>query len=243
MGKSIDKIKISTTKYIGKKIEADGTVTFKFQIPENLKWSEGTHFHLAFSDFIKDSKPDTDLVRSFSIMSMENERYIGFTTRVKDDCSLYKKRLMKLKTGDEMFIFKFRNNMKLKREGRPVVFISMGVGIATFRPLIKEFVRDSNEITKLTNINIDSSRSYVYNDEIKLILQDNFINHYVSSRKELYERIDECLSDSTNLYYIVGSDKFLRVIRAYLVEHSVDPSDITVDKKPEVLVDFFNEEQ
>jgi len=241
MGKSMDKIKLSTTKYIGKKIEADGTVTFKFQIPEGLKWSEGTHFHLAFNDFIKDSKPDSNLVRSFSIMSMENERYIGFTTRVKDDCSLYKKRLMELKTGDEMFIFKFRNNMELKRESRPIALISMGVGIATFRPLIKEFIRDSNGISKLTNINIDSRRSYIYNDEINLISQDNFTNHYVFSRAELYERIDECLSDSSHLYYIVGSDNFLRIIRAYLVEHSVDPSDITVDKKPEVLVDFFND--
>jgi ferredoxin--NADP+ reductase len=232
MVKELEALKIQKAKYIGKNIETDDTITFKFEIPEGLSWKAGTHFHLAFSDFIKDSGPDKSLVRAFSIMSLEDERFLGFTTRIKKDCSKYKKRLMELQNREEMLIFKVDNNMTLITENRPIVFISMGVGIATFRPLIKQFSKNPEGIESITSINIDSSREFVYKDEIDSINNENFTNYYVGSRAELYEIIDNCLLKNNALYYLVGSDDFLRKVISYLKEHLVDKNNIIIDKNP-----------
>lgn len=231
MAKEIKDMKIQKTKFIGKNVEAKGTVTFKFKIPDDLSWEPGTHFHLAFTDFIKESGPDISLVKAFSIMSTEDENFIGFTTRIKENCSPFKKRLMELEIGDEMLIFKVGNRMQLRRENRPIVFISMGVGIATFRPLIKQFKDDPKGITSLTSMNIDSKRDFVYKDEIESVNKKIFINHYVGTRQELYENVEKCLAKNNALYYIAGSDDFLRAIIAYLKDHSIDKNNIIIDKK------------
>jgi ferredoxin--NADP+ reductase len=232
MAKDIKDMKIQKTKFIGKFVEAKETITFKFEIPKELSWEPGTHFHLAFTDFIKDSGPDINLVKAFSIMSTEDENYLGFTTRIKEDCSIFKKRLMELKIGDEMLIFKVGNRMELRRENRPLVFISMGVGIATFRPLIKQFKENSEGIKSITSINIDSKREFVYKNEVESVNKEMFVNHYVGSRQELYEKVDKCLAPNA-LYYIVGSDNFLRAIIEYLKGHSISKNNIIIDKKVE----------
>ena len=212
MEKSYKGIKIYTTKFIGKKAETKDTITFKFEIPKDLSWSDGTHFHIAFTDCMTDFVPDKELMRHFSVMSMRDEGFLGLTTRIKGELSIFKKRLSKLEVGDEMLVFKFADYMPLKRESRPIVLISMGVGLATFRPLIKQFQRDSDGIPTMTCINIDSCEEFVYKDEISMIDKENFINHHVISRKELYKNIDECLKDDKSLYYVVASDGFLKEI-------------------------------
>lgn len=213
---------------------AKGTFTFKFKIPEGFTWTPGTHFHLAPTDFAQGGKPDKNKVRSFSVMSLENEGYLGFTTRFVEPISAYKKQLQTMTPSANMLMFKIGNRMELRREQRPLVFISMGVGLATFRPLIKSYENDGSDITSLISINIDSSCDFVYKDEIEAIDVDGFTNDYLGSRKELYKTIDlACnmnIGEVKPIYYVVGSDNFLGDICNYLIEKSVDARDIVIDK-------------
>ena len=218
---------------------AKDTYTYKFEIPQGFTWNEGDHIHLAFLDLEENGIIDKSKARTFSIMSQESENYLGVTTRIKEPCSDYKKRLDNLKENDQMLLFKPGNNMKLIRENKSLVFISMGVGIATFRPLIREFNENTSGIEKIFNINIDSSKCYVYEDELAALNNKKLINYYLDSRVKLYDVINQNLSDEENIYYIVGSNQFLSQIAQYLIENNVARDNIVIDKKPSKRINFI----
>ncbi len=239
MDNTLRKINIDKTKFLGKIKEAKDTFTFKFEIPNNLSWSEGSHFHIAFMDFIKDSKPNKDLVRSFSIMSLKKENCIAFTTRIKKSCSAYKQRLNNLQIGDEMFIFKIGNNIEIKNGDKPIIFLSMGVGVATFRPIIKNYLESPTGDYNITHINIDSSKDFIFKKELQSSSEKKFSNIYVESRKQLYQEIDNCLKNRGSQYYIVGSDDFIKNLISYLIYNSVKKDNIFLDKKMDLKKTFL----
>lgn len=210
--------------------EAPETFTFKFAVPENIKWKLGTYAHFLATD-LEGNKPfKENLVREISIMSHPNENYIGFTTRIRSNASDFKRALGKLQVGDKIRIFFFGSHIKLPKTKTPVVFISMGVGIATFRPFIKELLEKYSETT-ITNINIERSGKFVYQDELSTLPADKVKNVLVSSRKELYASIDKTLSNKDNVYYVVGSKQFNKDIGKYLKQNNVDKKSIRFDKQ------------
>lgn len=237
-------LNIVKVEYLESVIEAKDTVTLKFKIPDGFSWTPGMHFHLAMSNFAKGGKPDKSMVRSFSVMSLMEEGYLGLTTRITNTPSKYKKQLLTLKPSDKMLMFKTGNRMELRRENRPIVLISMGVGLATFRPLIKSFEKDRTGITNVISLNIDSSLEYVYKEEIEKITIDELVNIYCKSRKDLYNEIDKVLdrevSSDTPIYYIVGSDNFLKSISSYLMRKDVDVKDLVIDKNDKGISEIIN---
>ncbi|MGD6730734.1 MAG: hypothetical protein ACPKMZ_06635 [Pleomorphochaeta sp.] len=172
-------------------------------------------------------------------MSLNEENCLAFTTRIKESCSVFKQKLMKLNSGDEMFIFKIGNNIEVKSEYKSVVFISMGVGIATFRPLIKKYIIFPSLNYNLTNINVDSSKSYLFKGELESSNKYGLSNIYVQSRKELYQEIDNCLKNRDSQYYIVGSDDFIKNLISYLIYNSVKKDNIFIDKKMDLRKTFL----
>lgn len=240
MAESHEKLTLYTTRLLEKKQEAKEIFSFKFEIPAGLTWHVGSHFHFAFPSFMKGAEPDKTLVRAFSLMSMNDEQYLGFTTRIKEDCSPYKKKLMALHAGDEMTLFKISHHMELKREKKPLVFLSMGVGLATFRPFLISLQRKRDNIPFVTNITIDSKHANLYQSEREMSQHDCFCNHCVRTRKELYAQIDNCLAMEQSVYYIVGSDSFIQDLCRYLINHSVDKSHIMLDKKMEERQQLLN---
>lgn len=227
---NLDEIKFIPIKFIEKVAQAKDTVTLKFQVPEDFTWREGTHFHMAFKGFEQELPPNPDHVRTYSIMSLEDERYIGITTRIKGSSSDFKKRLVALAPGEEMLMFKVGSRMGLRREDRPILLISMGVGIATYRPLIKTFLDHPDGIKTLININVDAGGDAVYREEFEALEKEGFTNHFVGSRQEMYRDIDTYLQKEDWLYYAVGSDEFVKNMCDYLVGHGIEKSSIVIDK-------------
>lgn len=221
-------------KFIGRSNEQGNIMTLKFEVPEGFSWTEGSHLHMAFNDFIGRSGPDKSKVRALSIMSHVNESFIGVTTRIQEDGSAYKRRLLDLEEGDEMLMFKVGNRMELKRVNRPLVLISMGIGMATFRPLILEYNQNAKGVNHLISLNVDSGGSFLYREKLDSLNIKGFYNHYAGSRKELYKMMDQCLESDDAIYYVVGSDAFLKKIIGYLKEKQIAESDIVIDKKPEL---------
>ena len=211
-------------------MEAEGTYTFKFEAPEKIKWSPGAYAHFLSSDLRNGEKVNKDLVRELSIMNHPDEGCIGFTTRIRQNPSEFKRIMLNLTPGDEIRMFKIGNHFKkLKPEG-PMVFISMGVGVATFRPLIHEFIKKSTQALSITNINIDRSGDFVYQQELESLPSDTVKNMFVTHRDELYKMIDQCLADSRNTYCIVGSKDFNSAVGDYLLAKNVNRNNIIFDK-------------
>ena len=217
--------------------ESPNTKTYILERPETLTWDEGSHIHLALEDYDKDEVPNKALVRHMSIMSNWDENKIAFTTRFIEPHSPFKEGLVHLTKGDHLKVFKVNSRMTLRREDRPLVLISMGVGLATMRPLIHRFHQDSKNIPLLVNLNVDAHAAHekaLYQDEIEGLRNDRLQLHWCKSRLELFYAL-ECLNIENPIYYVVGSDLFLRTILKRLKVKGVSKDSIVIDKKSHML--------
>lgn len=218
--------------------EAKGTKTYLLEKPEIYSWEEGSHTHIGLIGFDEGEKPNKNLVRHMSIMTLPTEEKIGFTTRAQDSPSEFKYKLSKLNIGDEVVIFKLGSRMGLRRSNRPIILLSMGVGIATMRPLILSFVNDSSNIPVLINVNVDSSGD-IYKNELGKLENDNYKNYWLDSRIDFYETLNKLEETENAIYYIVGNELFIKNIIQQLRAKNVKDADIVLDKKAEALSRYF----
>src|SRR5690606_1638390 len=98
------------------------------------------------------------LIRHMSISTIPSEDAIGITTRIKEQCSEFKSILRQLNIGDEVALFKTYTSIPLKRMGRNVYLLSSGVGLATFRSIILNYLDRPEGIKSMHSLNIESSK-------------------------------------------------------------------------------------
>lgn len=219
--------------------EAQGTKTYYFEKPEDFTWEAGAHTHIAHVGFDKGEKPNKNWVRHMSIMTLPSENKIGITTRVPGSSSEFKDKLSKLNIGDEVVLFKLGSRMALRRCNRSVILLSMGVGIATMRPIIYSFIDNKTNVPYLINVNVDSSDNFIYKSELDKLADESYKNYWLKSRQAFYETLQELIHTENAIYYIVGSDVFIKDIIQRLKAKNVNTADIVIDKKEEVLKDYF----
>jgi ferredoxin-NADP reductase len=213
--------------------------TFLLEKPSDFNWKEGSHTHIGLLGFDAGEKPNKALVRHMSIMTLPEENKIGFTTRIMEPLSEFKESLSELHIGDEVVLFKVGSRIPLRRENKPIVLLSMGVAIATMRPLIHRFIQDRTGIPRLTNININSSNNFVYKKELTQLENSQYQNHWVDTRSKFYETLDTVTEQDDSLYYLVGRDDFLKDVIKYLKEKGIDETSILIDKKQEKRAKYF----
>ena len=213
--------------------EGIDTKTFYLEKPEDFNWEEGSHTHIALNGYDSNEVPNKSLVRHMSIMTLAQENRIGFTTRFPSQKSEYKTLLSNYRVGDVISIFKLGSRMSLRRENRPIVLLSMGVGIATMRPLILSYIQNKQGIRGLTHINVDPHPA-IYRNDIESIQDETFVNIWTKTRVEYYQKLTELIKKDS-IYYIVGSDTFLRSNIQKLKSIGVKIEDILIDKKEGIL--------
>ena len=129
--------------------------------------------------------------------------------------------------------------MYLRRENRPIVLVSMGVGLATMRPLIHSYIKDNTDIPKIININVDSSKDYIYKAELDHLVNSYYQNYWIATRNDFYETLNQTSEDSNAIYYVVGSDDFIIDVIKFLRNKMVHDDSIIIDKKDELLAKYF----
>lgn len=219
--------------------EAFGTRTYFMDMPEDFLWDEGSHAHIGLAGYDAGEKPVSAWVRHMSIMTLPDEKKIGFTTRKRENCSEFKEKLFESKVGDEIVVFKPGSRMGLRREKRPVVLISMGVGIATMRPLVLAYNKDRTDIPEVMNINVDASGEFLYRNHLDRISCDTYCNVWLDGREKLYALMEGAAIPENAIYYLVGSDSFLIDLIHRLGTKGVRIEDIMIDKKPEFMSRFL----
>lgn len=214
--------------------ESEDTWTFLLEMPENFIWEEGSHAHIGIEGYDFNA-PKGAFVRHMSLMTLPEEGKIGFTTRKRGELSIFKVTLFNMQVGQELLVFKPGSRMALRRENRPIVLLSMGVGIATMRPLVLQYHKNSAGITALHQINVDAAGSFIYKNEFEK-LGDGKVKHtWLTGRNGLDEVLEETLVQEHPLYYLVGSDAFVIQRTHWLMERGVAFSDIVVDKKEQFI--------
>lgn len=235
-------MKIYWTKIIDIIDESPEIKTYMLERPEDFTWEEGAHTHLGLQGFRDGDKPDKGLVRHMSIITLPSENTIGITTRIREQCSRYKSFLRTHKVNDKVALFKTISNVPLKRKNNNVYLLSQGVGLATFRPLVLEYLENTDNINKIHSLNIDSSRNYLYPDIFKSVKEKNFTAKFVDNRKDYYTDVAELAKDQAGLFYVVGSDEFLQEHIDFLMELGIKPEQIMLDKHPHQREAFFSKQ-
>lgn len=214
--------------------------TYLLDCPENFTWEEGSHTHFAFEGFNAGDKPNRSLIRHMSISTLPNEKSIGITTRIREQCSEFKTILRNLEVGNEVAIFKTHSNVPLKRENKNVYLLSSGVGLATFRPLVLEYVERADNVNQIHSLNIDSSKDFLFTNVFKSAPEKKFTSQFVDNRQDYYLEVEKLAADKDGLFYVVGSDEFLMDNIKVLHEQGIKPEQIMLDKHEQQLPEFLS---
>lgn len=223
--------------------ETSEVKTYLLELPEGFTWDEGAHTHLALKGFNEGEKPNRSLIRHMSISTLPNENMIGITTRIKEQCSVFKETLRNHQVGDEVAIFKTHSNVPLRREGKNVYLLSAGVGLATFRPLVLEYLENAENIQQIHSLNVDSSKDYLFPTIFTANPDKKLISEFVDNRQTYYEEVEKLAQDQDGLFYVVGSDEFLVQNIEILRNAGIQPAQIALDKRQGQLADFFPTEE
>ncbi|WP_042224170.1 bifunctional nitric oxide dioxygenase/dihydropteridine reductase 2 [Oceanobacillus manasiensis] len=214
--------------------------TYLLDCPENFKWEEGSHTHFAFEGFNAGEKPNRSLIRHMSISTLPNEKSIGITTRIREQCSEFKTILRNLEVGNEVAIFKTHSNVPLKRENKNVYLLSSGVGLATFRPLVLDYLERADNVNQIHSLNIDSSKDFLFTNVFKSAPEKKFTSQFVDNRQDYYLEVEKLAADKDGLFYVVGSDEFLKENIIVLLEQGIKPEQIMLDKHEQQLPEFLS---
>lgn len=219
--------------------ESSNIFTFMLETPEDFTWEEGSFTHFALEGFNSGEKPNRGLVRHMSISTLPSEGKIGITTRIKEDASEFKQTLKNVKIGDSVALFKTFCNVPLKRENKNVYLLSQGVGLATFRPLVLQYLDDPSGIKHIHSLNIDSSNEFLFTDIFTKYDDKNITTEFLNNRADYYHKVESLAHDNDAYYYIVGSDEFIKQNVDILLNKNVKESHIFLDKRADELPQFF----
>lgn len=221
--------------------ETSNVKTYILDCPEGFTWEAGAHTHFALEGFNDGEKPNRSLVRHMSISTLPEEDGIGITTRIKEECSEFKEILKREGAQRKVALFKTSTNVPLKRDNRPIYLLSSGVGIATFRPLVLDYLKDDSAVASLHSLNVDSTGEFLFDSVFEPNKEKGFSVTSVTSREAYYEALSLLALDRTAYFYIVGSDKFLKQNIAVLQEAGIWNERIILDKHDFQIANFLGE--
>lgn len=225
--------------------EGKNRATYIFDRPENFDWEEGSHISLALKEALVDGSFDKTLVRKFSIATTVDEDVLSVSTRLDSSDSEYKERLSRICVGDECILYGCESHMPLRRENKKIVLISMGVGMATMRPIIKTYLDDTRGVDGIQNICVDRTGDYLYRSEISCDIENNLETIVAKSRNDIKDILaNPTIIDYRNsIFYIVGSKDFIKSIIRILKSNGVGQDSIMIDKSKAALETYFNAEK
>lgn len=222
------------------KEEAPSTKSYFFDIPAEVTWTAGADMHVAFDGFRGPGGVDKSLVRHMSVTTLPGEGQMAFTSRVPGSGSLFKEKLSHVTPGDKLTIFKIGNRIPLRREGRPVVLISMGVGASTMRPMLLSYKEDRTGIPAMTHLVVDRAAHGVFQKDFEAMGLEGVMQVYTHSRAAYFEALEKVAEGEEAIFYIIGSDAFIETTAKRLMEKGIAPEAIELDKKPAKKAEILN---
>lgn len=204
--------------------------SFDFESPEINTWREGDSAKLYLT------VAGEPVGRKFSFASLPGEACIRFTTRIKPLRSDFKSSLAALKAGEMVELTAPQGEFALKREQRPIVLLSNGVGIAAMRSLIKAYEADQTGVPVLYQLNVDGSGA-LYEAEFNALAKalTTFQSAYTKNRLDFYHALTEVVKHMENqyeesaYYYAVGSEQFVTDVTAFLNDAGIANIAIVTD--------------
>lgn len=221
---------------VQKIIQVDAyTQTIWFEIPEKFKWLEGSSGLFAFKQAFKRFIIDIRYMRYMTVARNEEKTFLEITCRVPGSESLFKKEVMNLKPGDEMILYNVKQHCPLIREDKHLVFLSMGIGMVTYKNLFESYESDKAHIPSITSINVDHHQTKLYINAFP-----NVQKYYCVNRKEYNDIVEQYLGQPNTSFYLVGSETFLHDMIKKLKNAGISNHDIIIDRSNYLRRRYYN---
>ena len=166
-------------------------------------------------------------IRWLTITSLDNEDELVLLT--KNSGSAFKKNLTSLSQGSEVKISWIGSKLKIKDENSPLVLFGSDVGIATIRPIVKEWAWKREIILNHFDKNV-----LAFDNELSDLSSKNEKLNY--SRSNSLEQSKEKLEEAVNkygnkaIYILTGQPDDVESMSKYLKEKGIDNKQIKIDK-------------
>ncbi len=226
-------------KLIGKTVIAENTVAFRFEKPAGLKFMAGQYLGISFNKLVK---PDSLSIKSFSIASSPKDKFLEIATRMRN--TGFKQTLASKKIGSLIDIegpygqFTLHTNSK-----RGAVFIAGGIGITTFRSIIKNALAANSKIKMMliwsnkkpaTAPYLDETQKWAQNSpNFKLIttMTQAKAGEWSGLRAKITGKFfaKHAKGAQKPVYYITGSPNFVFSVKNMLKNLKVADDDIKIE--------------
>lgn len=194
---------------------------FQFNKPEEFSFEEGQYgvfLHV-------DKEIEGRRMRAFSFASSNNRTTLDIATKVVDEPSDFKQKMMELKPGDKMTVDGPMGNF-IHDKDRPNVLIAGGIGITPIRSILQEY----GGTTRFHLVYSERNNHFPFQQEFQDMPNVNDI--YVSGIEPTTGAIEAAVANHGNgaTYYISGSNGFITGIKNILSDLEIDSSNILFDR-------------
>jgi ferredoxin-NADP reductase len=220
-------------RYNGKKSLGPNAYIFAFQPLKPLKWKAGQHAILELQ-----LASGRRSVESFPIVSLPAENSFKIATKIIPETrSVFKQALLKLKVGEVINTRGIFGRTIIKNYSKEYAFLAAGIGIANFRPILKQLILDSHTNTKVTLFFVGNKDNHYYKDELQDFATKlkNFEIEYIYKPERitgqvLQAKLGDGLQNIT--YFIAGAPSIVRNYDRILLGLGIKPRNIKSNHYP-----------
>lgn len=199
--------------------------TFYFTIPPGFTYLAGQYAEIIVPHNNTDNRGDS---RTLTFSSSPTENLLAVTIKIPEHCSSYKQALSMLRPGDTVRISEPMGDLVLPiQASTPLVFIAGGIGIASFRGMLK-YLADTHEQRDIT---LHYALRNVYEKIFSKVITDSPAKLHIyesrTQRLDVSAIIEKAPQES--IYYVSGSESFTMQIKNTLLAQGIASTSIVFD--------------
>lgn len=198
----------------------------KMKRPAGFQWMPGQHaiFSLPYKGL------QGRRWRVFSIASTPEEDLLIIGTRVKEQASDFKRKLISMEKGDSIFLRGAFGKFTVQLKEESLLMIARGVGITPIRSLALHLKKDYPE--RITII-YESSEYHLFYKELEAISDENnnIRLHLVTRNEETMDLMNNCILNSNKPIkcLLSGNPRFVKHTKEALIQKGIPKGKIFRD--------------
>jgi NAD(P)H-flavin reductase len=220
-------------RYNGKKTLGPNAYVFTFQPLKPLVWKAGQHAILEI--LLHNNRRSME---SFPIVSAPGESSFKIVTKIiPESHDVFKQALLKLKIGEVINTRGLFGRTIIRDHSKEYAFLTAGVGMASFRAILKQLILDGHLNTKITLFFVGNKESHYFKDEIRELeakLKNLEVEYIYKPERITGQILQDKLGDRLQniTYFLAGSPIIVRNYRRILLGLGIKPRNIKNNHYP-----------
>ena len=204
---------LTSLTFVDKQLENDDIYTFRFATKHTINHKAGQHGLFILPGLFRP--------HPFTLSSSPDEQHVAFSTHTATG-SRYKQKLMSIKPGEKLFLLGPIMNFTFTEGQSKYVFLAQGIGITPFRSMLAYAETHQLPVTT-TLIHVDS-KGHTFKE---LTEKCATYANYPTNPDEFRSLVRQ--QDTSQLFYLSGSPRFVSETKKLLTEVGVSKSNIKMD--------------